>query len=110
MSLKEDFSIGRLTLNGQTNDGTPIGPLFVRSQTVTPTSVGAATVSVQTATVTGALAGDLVIVNPAATGNATAVGAAYVSAANTVSIQYINPTAGSLTPGAGTYKFIIIRP
>ena len=43
------------------------------------------------------------------TGNATGIGGFRVSAANTLAIQYINPTAGALTPGAGTYNILAFR-
>lgn len=79
------------------------------SQTITPASVGAAVAAEQTFTVTGLAVGDTVIVNPAATGNATAVAGARVSAANTLAIQFVNPTAGALVPGAGTYTIIAFR-
>ena len=80
------------------------------SVSVTPSSVAAATAAEQDVTVTGVAVGDFVNVNPAATGNATAVGSCRVKSANTVAIQYINPTAGALTPGSGTYYFHVIRP
>ncbi len=80
------------------------------SQTITPASVGAAVAAEQTFTVTGLATGDIVVVNPAATGNATAVCAARVSAANTLAISFVNPTAGALTPGAGTYTILAYRP
>lgn len=76
---------------------------------VTPASVNAATAVERDVNVTGAQVGDIVICNPAATGNATLVGAARVKSAGVVSVQYVNPTAGALTPGAGTYTFFLLR-
>lgn len=93
----------------QIGGGTPITGTVVYSQTITPASVAAATAVEQTFTVTGLTTADKVIVNPAPTGNSTMVGAARVSAANTIAIQFSNPTAGALTPGAGTYSIIAIR-
>lgn len=89
--------------------GTPVTQIRVYSQTVTAASVAAATVAEQTFTVTGLTTADKVIVNPAATGNATGIAGARVSAADTLAIAYVNPTAGALIPGAGTYKIIAIR-
>lgn len=89
--------------------GTPLTQVRRFSQTITPASVGAAVAAEQTFTVTGLAVGDSVIVNPAATGNATAVAGARVSAANTLAIQFVNPTAGALTPGAGTYTILAFR-
>ena len=111
MAKREQNVVGTLTVAGSENNGTELTKIRVFSQTITPGSVGAANASgtVQTFTVTGLTTADKVIVNPAATGNATTVGAAYVSAANTLAIHFNNPTAGALTPGAGTYKIIAIR-
>ena len=89
--------------------GTPVTQISVYSQTITPSAVGAATVAEQTFTVTGLTTADKVLVNASPTGNATAIGNVRVSAANTLAIQFINPTAGSLTPGAGTYQIVAFR-
>ena len=82
----------------------------VLSVAVTPASVGAATSAEQTFTVSGLAVGDFVAVSTtASTGNATAIVGARVSAANTLAIRYINPTAGSLTPAADTYLVLVAR-
>lgn len=79
------------------------------SQTITPASVATIVCAEQTFTVTGLKTTDAVFVSPAATGNATSMTQARVSAANTLALMYCNPTAGALTPGAGTYKIISVR-
>lgn len=89
--------------------GTAITKIAVYSQTITPASVGAATVAEQTFTVTGLTTADKVIVNHAATGNATGIAGVRVSAADTLAISFVNPTAGALVPGAGTYSIVAIR-
>jgi hypothetical protein len=76
---------------------TTITNIRVYSQTITPSAVGAATVSTQT------------FVNNAAISNATGIVGVRVSAANTLEIKFVNPTAGSLTPTAGTWTIIAIR-
>lgn len=73
-------------------------------------SVGAATAAEQTVTVSGVAVGDFVSVNPPANTKATAVASARVTAANTVGITFVNPTAGALTPDAGTYLIRVVRP
>jgi hypothetical protein len=88
---------------------TAISKIKKYSQTITPASVGAATVAEQTFTVTGLATTDTVIVNPGAISNAVGVGGWRVSAANTLAVQFINPTAGALTPTAGTWTVIAIR-
>lgn len=89
--------------------GTAITKIVVYSQTITPASVAAATVAEQTFTVTGLTTADKVIVNHAATGNATGIAGVRVSAADTLAISFVNPTAGALVPGAGTYSIVAIR-
>jgi len=80
------------------------------AQTITPGSVATVVAAEQTFTVTGLAVGDVVFVSPAATGNATGVCSARVTAANTLGITFVNPTAGALTPGAGTYLIAVFRP
>jgi hypothetical protein len=77
------------------------------TQTLTPTSVGAASTSEQTFTVVGLLVGDDVSVSPPAA--ASYLANARVSAANTLAIQFINPTAGTVTPIAGAYNITVFR-
>lgn len=100
-------------------DGIAVGPnhlatafkaIFILSASLTPSSVNTITTAEQTGTVAGLLAGDLVtIVDAPARTNSVMWGAARVSAANEISITYVNPTAGNLTPPAGTYKFLVFR-
>jgi hypothetical protein len=90
-----------------------VTPSIQRGQAVltvslTPASVGAATSAEQTFTVSGLDVGDFVSVT-GATGNASAIANARVSAANTLAIRFINPTAGALTPGAGDYLVYVAR-
>ncbi len=73
--------------------------------TITPTSVGTLASSTQTFTVPG-LATNMYVQTSGPQGAQTAgilIVNSWVSAANTLSIQFYNPTAGSLTPVAGTY-------
>lgn len=89
--------------------GTPITQIEVYAPSLTPASVGAATVAEQTFTVTGLTTADKVIVNGPALGNATGIAGARVSAADTLAVRFVNPTAGALTPAAGTYSVIAFR-
>lgn len=79
----------------------------VITQILTPVAVAAAVCAEQTFTVPGLVTTDFIDVNAAATGNATAAVSWRVSAANTLAITFSNPTAGSLTPGAGAYKILV---
>lgn len=86
------------------------GSISVVSVSWTPSSVSTITAPAQTVTVPGVLVGDFVYVTPPGQTSGVTIGSAYVSAANTVSVQFVNPTAGSLTPTAGVHKFMVIRP
>lgn len=91
------------------SDGTELTLIKVYSQTITAASVAAATVAEQTFTVTGLTTADKVVVNPAAIANATGIAGARVSAADTLAVRFVNPTAGALTPTAGTWTIMAFR-
>lgn len=93
---------------GSSSD-TAITKIKVYSQAINPASVGAATVAEQTFTVTGLTTADKVIVNPPAFSTAIGVAGARVSAADTLAIKFVNPTAGALDEGSGTWTIIAIR-
>ena len=68
------------------------------------------TVTEATVTINGVALGDFVVVNPTkspATG--VAIGAAYVSAANTVTIEYINATGTDQAVATDTYLVSVAR-
>ena len=79
------------------------------SQTIAPASVAANLVAEQTFTVTGLAVGDVVVVNPGAILNATGIVGARVSAANTLAVLFVNPTAGALTPTSTTWLIFAYR-
>lgn len=89
--------------------GTAITQARVFSQTITPASVAAATVAEQTFTVTGLTTADKVVVNPAAIANAVGIVGARVSAADTLAVRFVNPTAGALVPTAGSWTILAFR-
>jgi hypothetical protein len=41
--------------------------------------------------------------------NATGILKVVPTAANTVSITFVNPTAGALTPTTGSYTFLVVK-
>lgn len=111
VTVSHTYSAAQL-LQGGVNigaTGTLLTQAIVYSQTITPASVAAATVAEQTFTVTGLATTDKVVVNHAATGNATGIAGVRVSAPNTLAISYVNPTVGALTPAAGTYLILTFR-
>ncbi len=76
---------------------------------LTPAEVATIVAPAQTFTVPGLKTGDAVIVNPPGQTAGVAIANARVSAADTLSIQFVNPTAGALTPAAGTHIVTVIR-
>ena len=79
------------------------------SETLTPVAVAAGAIASQTFTVTGLATTDLVIVSPPADDAGLALVGARVTAADTLSLRYLNNTAGPLTPTAGTFLIASIR-
>lgn len=79
------------------------------AQSLTPVSVGAATCAEQNFTVTGLVVGDSVDVSPPSITAGVAPVCARVSAANTLTVTFCNPTAGALVPAAGVYRIRVTR-
>lgn len=83
--------------------------ITVITATLTPTAVSTITAPAQTFTVPGLKVGDLVSVTPPSITAGAAICNARVSAADTLSIQFVNPTVGSVTPAAGLHQILVIR-
>ena len=93
----------------------PVGNVWkvgVFSLTLTPAAVVTITAPVQNfaATGIGLQTTDQVDVSPPSATAGVALTSAWVSAADQLSIQWVNPTAGSLTPPSGTYIVSVLRP
>jgi hypothetical protein len=85
--------------------------LFAVQVTFDPAAVATITTAEQNVTVTGVKVGDIVIaVNKPTLTAGVGIVNARVSAADTVSVQFVNPTAGSVNPASETYTFVIARP
>jgi hypothetical protein len=61
-------------------------------------------------TVPGVRPGDFVFVNKPSHSTGLGIANARVKAADTVSIQAVNPTAGTINPAAETYIILWVRP
>lgn len=101
----ERISLNEIIVNTVSNG---FGGSFL-ALSLTPAQVNAQTAAEQNFTVAGLVTTDLVIPMSNNTGNNTALVTARVSAADTLTCKFTNPTAGNLTPGAGTYNFLVIR-
>lgn len=78
--------------------------------TYDPAAVSTITTAEQDVTVTGVKVGDMAFISkPSLTAGVT-IGNVRVKAADTVSVQWVNPTAGSINPASETYTLLIIRP
>jgi hypothetical protein len=89
--------------------GNAISTFYIQPS-ITPAEVAANITAAQTFTVPGLLTTDHVNVSCAAAQTAGIfIADARVSAANTLSVQFGNCTAGALTPAAGAYYIDIVR-
>lgn len=85
--------------------------IFAVTVTFDPAAVATITTAEQDVTVPGVLAGDIVLsVNKPSLTTGVGIVNARVKSANTVSLQYVNPTAGSVNPVSEAYTFVIARP
>lgn len=96
---ERESSVKRLKVGGQ--DATTITRMQVYRPTIAPSAVAAATVASETFTVAGLDISDIVEVNP---GIATiGVSGAYVSAKDTLTVIFTNPTAGEISPASSMW-------
>lgn len=100
----DEAQLSSLTLGGAAITG-----LFRLSASLTPAQVAAASAAEQTFTVAGVKVGDNVSVTPPGITAGVAPVTARVTAADTIGVTFVNPTAGALTPAAGVYRFIVSR-
>ena len=86
-----------------------IKAMFAVAVTFNPAAVATITTAEQTVTVTGVKVGDFVIAMKPTHTTGVTIGNVRVSAADTVAIQFVNPTAGSVDPASETWQFLVIR-
>lgn len=79
------------------------------SQELTPASVAANTTAEQSFTVSGLTTSDVVIVNKPSLDAGAGIVNARVSAADTLTITYINATASPIVPATETYRIVAVR-
>jgi hypothetical protein len=84
--------------------------VFAVQVTFNPASVAAATSAEQSVTVNGVLPSDIVMaVNKPSVTAGVGIVNARASAANTVTLTFMNATAGAIDPASEVYTFIIGR-
>lgn len=84
--------------------------MVVASLTIDVASVSTITTAEQTFTLKGLQVGDLVFTAKPSSTTGVVIGSARVSAADTIAIQFVNPTAGSVNPAEETYLVLVVRP
>ncbi len=90
-------------------DGNVAG-LYVASLTLNPASVATITCAEQDFTVPGVLVSDVILSFAMTTATAGLGVAGYrVKSANTISVTFVNPTAGAIDAAAVTCKLVIAR-
>ena len=72
-------------------------------------NVATITTAEQTVTIPGLRTTDYVFVNKPSHTTGIGVSNARVSAADTLAIQYVNPTAGGVNPSSETYTLLVVR-
>lgn len=89
--------------------GTALTLVLKSTATVDLPDTGAGLAGTLNVTITGAVEGDLVFVAPRTLTAGLVVGQAFVSAADTVTIRFINGSAGSINQASATWDFVLIR-
>jgi len=93
--------------------GSVISGLLQIAATLSPVLVAANTIAAQSVTVAGVKVGDFIlsVTKPTEQAGLSLVGAARVTADNTVSLNFANDTGAGITPTASqSYTFLVWRP
>lgn len=83
--------------------------IWLTSLTIDPASVATITTAEQTFTVPGLRVGDAVFVNKPSLTTGLGVANARASAANTLAITFVNPTAGGVDAASETWTVLTVR-
>jgi hypothetical protein len=87
-----------------------IAGLYAVSLTLDPANIATITCAEQDFTVPGVLASDIILTFNMTTATAGLGVAGYrVKAANTISVTFVNPTAGAINAAAGNFRLLIAR-
>lgn len=101
--------VPQIKIGTSSNLSTTITIMGRVSQSLAPVSVAAATCAEQNFTVANLAVGDFVDITPPSITAGVAPVCARVSAANTLTVTFCNPTAGALVPAAGVYRIQVTR-
>ena len=84
--------------------------VYVVSLTVDPASVATITTVEQTFTLNGVKVGDMIFANKPSCTTGLGIAGVRATAANTVGVTFVNPTAGSVDAASETWNFLVVRP
>lgn len=87
-----------------------IARIFAISVTFDPAAVATITTAEQSATIPGLKVGDFVFWQKPTNTAGVGVVNARVSAADTLQLTFVNPTAGSVNAASETWQFLVFRP
>ena len=116
MAKASRFTNGLVVRDGRPNGSsnptseTKITQIMLYSVVINPTSVATITTAEQTFTVTGLQVGDVILaVNKPTTTVGVGIVNMRVSAADTLALTFVNPTAGAVDPASETYLVVAMR-
>jgi hypothetical protein len=89
--------------------GGNVRAIGILSVTIDPASVATITTAEQTFTVPGLALGDFVVASKPTNTAGLGVSSCRVSAANTLAIQFVNPTAGSVDAASEVWNVLWVR-
>jgi len=103
--MPEEIRVKKLKIGSINASG--ITEVVIYNSTIDPASVAANTIAAQTFTVKGLTVGDKLIVNPGV--NTIGVAGAYASAADTLTVIFVNPTAGAIDAASSIWRIMVFR-
>lgn len=87
-----------------------VSGIYMARITIDPASVATITTAEQAFTVPGVLPGDFIFVNKPSVTAGLGIAGARASAANTIGVTFVNPTAGAIDAASETYTVLVMRP
>lgn len=90
--------------------GGNVRAISIVTVTINPASVATITTAEQTFTVPGLVVGDMVFANKPSLTTGLGVANARVSAANTLALTFVNPTAGAIDAASEVWSILCVRP
>lgn len=84
--------------------------MYMLSLTINPASVATITTAEQTFTMPGVKVGDMAFASKPSLTTGLGIANVRVSAADTIAITFVNPTAGAIDAASESWSIFVIRP